>query len=760
MKLIVRAYNTPLSLEMNRPEIIRLIVRVGNFSISSGGVGGGNTGYISAGGATLSLGTAIFSNGNGVSFGVNGQTVTASVNSNAGGAAISASASSQNSGTIVFSNSNNVSFGFSNGVMTATASGGGGGAVLAAGSQTGNTSGTVLFDNGNGITFGMSNSSVITASYNSTQFLGTGATQSFRHTSADSQLRFTSADSQLRFTSADSQLQFTSANSNFVQATAVFNGTNAAGTIASGAISVSVAPVTNSSFSVQDSATTLNPVARIAFSTGNNITLSLSTGASSGTVGVAHNLAGTSTGFNGGASISGSMTHNSSGLNISLSHPAWITTATQSSFSVQDSATTLNPVARIAFSTGNNITLSLSTGASSATVGIAHNLAGTSTGFTGGASISGSMTHNSSGLAISLSHPAWITTATQSSFSVQDSATTLNPVARIAFSTGNNITLSLSTGASSATVGIAHNLAGTSTGFTGGASISGSMTHNSSGLAISLSHPAWNTATASVVNISAGTTSNVFGNITFSNSNGVSFGLNGSTLTASTRVLDLVWWDNMAAGMGVPQAGSSGTINMATKGTLQNTVHVFPFGILPGSIAPNTMFFQMSHSASGNSSSAPKVFTIRFGLYTRNASSLSLLNSCSTAISLAANAANSTGYSGIRWISIHSSLWSAAPTFSNDVEYYGAMFYSTGGNNSLAQTAGFMGFYPYQTAANSGVFGVSQTTASTQGFAPFIGVFSATGVIPSSIQASEITKQGGSANFVPFIALNNLNSYL
>ena len=261
------------------------------------------------------------------------------------------------------------------------------------------------------------------------------------------------------------------------------------------------------------------------------------------------------------------------------------------------------------------------------------------------------------------------------------------------------------------------------------------------------------------LNFSGGTTSqNISDQIIFSNSNGVSFGLNGSTITASVSQAALNLWDNMGI-LGVGVAGSSGTINIATKGTVQNSVHIFPIGVLPGTIAPSTVFLQMSHSASGNSSTGPKVFTISLGLYTRNASTLSLLNSASTAISLAANAANSTGYSGIRWISIHSSQWSVAPTFSQDVEYYGAMVYSTGGNNSLAQTAGFLGFYPFMTAANSGVFGVSQTTASTQGFYPWLGIFSSTGVIPTNIQVSEITKQGASANFVPHIVLNNLNSY-
>lgn len=59
--------------------------------------------------------------------------------------------------------------------ITISGGGGGGGAALSAGTQSVST-GTVNFANSNGITFGMSNSSQITASYNSTQFAGTGTT--------------------------------------------------------------------------------------------------------------------------------------------------------------------------------------------------------------------------------------------------------------------------------------------------------------------------------------------------------------------------------------------------------------------------------------------------------------------------------------------------------------------------------------------------------------------------------------------------------
>lgn len=78
----------------------------------------------------------------------------------------SAGTTSGNLGSVVFSNSNGVSFGLNGSTITASAAGGGGGgAALSAGTQSVNT-GTVVFSNSNGITFGMSGSSRITASHN------------------------------------------------------------------------------------------------------------------------------------------------------------------------------------------------------------------------------------------------------------------------------------------------------------------------------------------------------------------------------------------------------------------------------------------------------------------------------------------------------------------------------------------------------------------------------------------------------------------
>ena len=114
---------------------------------------------IGAGTQTASTGTVVFSNSNNVTFGLSGQTLTASAGG--GGPSISAGTQLATSGTVVFSNSNGVSFGLSNSsVLTASVTRE---PSIAAGTQTGST-GTIVFSNSNGITFGMSGSSQVTAS--------------------------------------------------------------------------------------------------------------------------------------------------------------------------------------------------------------------------------------------------------------------------------------------------------------------------------------------------------------------------------------------------------------------------------------------------------------------------------------------------------------------------------------------------------------------------------------------------------------------
>lgn len=139
-------------------------------SISGGAGAAGNTGFISAGGATASLGTVVYSNSNGVSFGVNGQTVTASHNGitqqSTQPVAVSGANGSYAFSTLSFSNANGISFGTSAGsAVTASHN-----ALTSQSNQAASAANgsfafqTVSFSNGNGVSFVTAAGSAIQAS--------------------------------------------------------------------------------------------------------------------------------------------------------------------------------------------------------------------------------------------------------------------------------------------------------------------------------------------------------------------------------------------------------------------------------------------------------------------------------------------------------------------------------------------------------------------------------------------------------------------
>ena len=128
---------------------------------AAGASGGGVA--LSAGTASASAGTVVFSNSNGVSFGLNGSTVTASVAAGpaAGIGGIAAGTQTATSGTVIYSNSNGLTFGMA-GSASVTGSHDGFRSVSAG---TTHALGPGLsFGNANGISFG-ANGSTVTASY-------------------------------------------------------------------------------------------------------------------------------------------------------------------------------------------------------------------------------------------------------------------------------------------------------------------------------------------------------------------------------------------------------------------------------------------------------------------------------------------------------------------------------------------------------------------------------------------------------------------
>lgn len=127
---------------------------------------------ISAGTTLVSIGQVVLSNSNGVSFGMNGGTITATVQPGAaaGIAAIQAGTQTQTSGTNVLSNSNGISFGMSgSSQITASAD-----YVRSISAGTTNATGNqLILSNSNGVSFG-ANGATITANVDAIMGISAG----------------------------------------------------------------------------------------------------------------------------------------------------------------------------------------------------------------------------------------------------------------------------------------------------------------------------------------------------------------------------------------------------------------------------------------------------------------------------------------------------------------------------------------------------------------------------------------------------------
>lgn len=427
-----------------------------------------------------------------------------------GGPAISAAGSSGSTGTIVFSNSNGVSFGMNGNTITATVTPGAaaGVAAVAAGTQQA-TSGTVTFVNSNGLTFGMSGSSQITASHNG----------------------------------------------------------------------ITTARASNDAIGL-NSAFTAGPLAMTINSSG----LSLN----------AASAAGTTSGFTGGASISGSMTHNTAGLAISLSHPAWITTAmasnaaTISNINISAGTTSTNASA-FTFNNANGITFGLGTGASAGSITASHNGLTTARASTDAIGLNTAQTNvtwtvNSSGL--SLNAAGYAGTGTTFNGTNASASMTLNSNGlRLDLSAANggggvNSGTFYATGnttqSSSGTIAlssiIVRGTGGVSAGISNGSivvsgpaltslSVTGALSASSNGSTISLGVGTVTvSATSNTTQASSGTVN--LNGLIFAGAGGASVGISNGSIVISGATGGAGGGIAAAAGT---QTGTSGTVNFANS---------------------------------------------------------------------------------------------------------------------------------------------------------------------------------------------------
>lgn len=650
------------------------------------------------------------SNGSTISLGVG--TVTASIIGNT----TQTSTGTINLNALVFSAAGGGSMGFSAGsIIVSGAAAGGGVAVTISDAASSATIGRLAFTNLNGVTLSLS----------------TGAAGS--HTIVGSHNALTTA-----------------AASNHSHGNPTLALTNLSGTTASASngltLSLSAAAQTNQSaikgFGVSD------------------------TGATAGNTGI-------STGVDwvlaGSQSLTLSQSTAGGGPNtVWIQHPAWLTTAAASNHSHGNPTLALTNLSGTTASASNGLTLSLSAAAQTnqsairgfgvSNTGVTAGNTGISTGIDWVLAGSQSLTLSQSTAGggpntVWIQHPAWITTArasndaiglntanTNVTWTVNSSGLSINAAGYAG--TGTSITGGAAITLNS--VGLAFNgasLAGTSTTFNG-ANISGSMTHNTLGLGLSLSvaPPGAATITAyAVSNTTQSTSGTIPGSVmSFQGAGGNSVGVsNGSIIISAPGTSSLV----AAADISISTNGATITISR-TKGTAsgyspyadliyemtqlgQGVLILDPMRV--GDVQFDRVMVPIYNTNSSNSSGS---HTLSFwaGLYSRNVSTLSLYGSASTTYAVTHSGTQGVyaSLSGLRLLSIP---WTT--TIADGQYWFGLVSRTTSGgaNGSWSQLRISAGIATdlqglFSAAANTTVqitLGQGSYTATTSGMPASIG---------------------------------------
>lgn len=622
----------------------------------SGGVSAGisNGSYVIEGPALTSLSAtgalSASSNGSTISLGVGTVTVSATGNTT------QASSGTVNLNALVIQGTGGASVGVSNGsiVISGGAGGGGGGVGLSAGTQSVST-GTVVFSNSNGITFGMSGSSQVTASYNSTQFAGTGTTFAGANISASMTLNSnglnlsasvaapgaaaennainllgantsgntTATGSTIGWSGVNLTLSGTNGSQVVVSApaTSSLSATGAVSLSTNGStISIGVGTVTVSATSntTQNSSGTVNlnalvlqgaGVASVGLSNG-SVVISVPSGGGAGD-GVNILAAGTQTAATTGTVLF----NNSNGISFGMSNSSVIT----ASYTVPSTAGLISAVNVSAGTTSNNLSAltfansnGLTFGLNASTITASHN--GITQQSTQPVAVSGqngsyafstlSLSNangisfgTSAGSAITASHNA-LTTARASTDAIglntaQTNVTwTVNSSGLSLNAAGYAGTATAITGGAAITLnsaGLSFNgaaLAGTGTTFNG-TNASASMTLNTAGLRLDLSAGGGGGG----MGISAGTQSVSTGTMIFANSNGLTFGMSGSSqITASYN-------STQFAGTGTTFAGA----NISASMTLNSAgLNLSASVAAPGAAAENNAHNLLGANTAGN----------------------------------------------------------------------------------------------------------------------------------------------------------------
>ena len=537
----------------------------------------------------------------------------------------------------------------SNGLNLALSAGagGGGGSINVSAGTTSNNLSAFTMSNANGVSFGL-NGSVLTASVAAAGGAQTGISGISAGTTV--------------LTSGT--LSF--GNSNGI--TFGLNGSVITGTVATNyqsqgaylttAMASNAATISNVNISA---GTTSNNVSAFVFSNSNNVSFGLSNGSQvTASATFAQSVQPMYYSASGTSSSSGTIQFgNTQGVSFSLSNGSIV-----------------GSVATNYQSQGAYLTTAMVSNAGS-------NFVGLNTAITNGL-----MTANSSGISINLSNHLTTAMASNAGSNFIGLNTAITNGLMTANSSGISLNLSnLLTTAMASNAG--SNFVGLNSAVTGA-----SLTVNSSGISINV--PA---AAPSPVYVIAGTTNGSLGTISFANSNGVSFGLNGSTITASAAggggggialansqttytsgTANLIASGALTVGSTTGQSfyisapalsslSATGILSLSTNGntisigaayvtindyqpyqlanstytSLANTTPIW-LGIYPQeNVSMSVIEMISSLSFSSYSSTWNKGYTLSYGMYSQNGASTSLMGSSSMAMLISASSSATFG---------------------------------------------------------------------------------------------------------------------
>jgi len=675
---------------------------------------------ISAGAQSVSSGSVVFANSNGVTFGMNNGTITASVpavgGAQTGISGIGAAGGTATSGTVIFSNSNGLAFGMNGQTMT--------------GSYTVPTQTAFVLSNSNNVSFG-TNGSTVTASASfpaqtvDTNKAGTGFTSGGAGIGLSGTLNTNGLSLSATVPTQTVQpVAVSGSNGSFAFSTVSFGNSNGLSFYSTngslvGSYTVPSVPAQTQQpmyFSASNSNTSANT---LQFGNSNGVSFSISngslvatvktdyltsqtaqtaglyaagntTGQSSSTTADARSLsfqgAGVaSVGYSNGSVIvsvpaggGGGDGFNQAGFTNSTAN------STMSLVWAGNSAGSGNVTMGL---TGSTITMSAPAGAgggiaaaagtqtaTSGTVAFA-NSNGISFGMSGSNQITASYTvptipgatvfSNSNNVSFGLAGSTVTATATWPAQTVQPAVGQLNGSSgTMSFAVGSS--LSASSNASTITFGLASNWSttimplGNSTAYATSVlsntflTTAANSTHSHGNPTLALTNLTGTTASASngftlslsaaapggggAVNVSAGTTSGNLQTLQFDNGNGVSFGLNGSTITASIN----------AGGVANPITycapyfqGSSTRQRIYAAGNPVNNAWFQPVQLLDP-VAFNELWVAFSQNTTSSTNQGGVSYTVHYGLYSKNGGTLSRISASGFTINHTLNSVSGT----------------------------------------------------------------------------------------------------------------------